>query len=123
MPIPSVTPSGPPSLLSPNNGEKFYGSKKRIPFTFQPFELGANEWYRLQIDFRDRKNEAASWCGWSKGTTILFPSEYHDDSWQIDRTFRWHVNVAISDADPPSTCDAPVSSMSAPSEERLFYWY
>ncbi len=122
MPTPTPILLAPPSLLGPKNGEKIYGAKRIILLTFQPVELQASEWYRVQVDLHDRDNRAASWCGWSQETTVRFPAEYYDDSWQLDRTFRWHVNVAVSDANPPSTCAAATISMGAASEDRVFYW-
>jgi hypothetical protein len=85
--------------------------------------LQANQWIRVEVIFHNRTNNFANWCGWSKGAPLQFPSSYHDDSWQPDRTFRWHVNVAESEANPPSTCAAEAIIISSPSPEWTFFWY
>jgi Double zinc ribbon len=122
-PTATAVPLPPPLLLAPPNGAKLNGPHKAIVLSFHPTELRANEWYRVEVLFKDRENRGAGWCGWTKGTTLLFPSSYYDDSWQLDRTFRWHVQVFASSVDLPSTCGAPATPVGAPSADWVFYWF
>ncbi len=120
----TLTPLSAPALLSPENGAKFQGSRKTVVLAFQPTEgLSANQWYRVQVDFKDRDDQATSWCGWSKGEAVLFPPDYYGDSYPFDRAFRWHVELVASSSTPPTTCSAPTTSVSAPSAIWVFYWY
>ncbi len=125
-PVPTATSSPalrPPLLVAPANGERMSGRKRIINLTFQPVELGPKQWYRIQVDFKDREDRFASWCGWTRDNFIRFPMDYYDDTWQLDRTFRWQVKIVNSDANPPSTCAAPSADQSPASPVWTFYWY
>jgi RNA polymerase subunit RPABC4/transcription elongation factor Spt4 len=121
---PTATSFPPPILVSPPNGTSFSGPKDRIIFSFtSAAPLEENQWFRLEVVFQNRTNNFANWCGWSKGGPLQFPMSYRDDSWQLDRTFRWHVNIADSPLSHPSTCAAEATIVSPPSVEWTFYWY
>ncbi|MGB8646500.1 MAG: zinc ribbon domain-containing protein [Anaerolineae bacterium] len=113
-----------PVLESPADGQPVYGPHKRIALSFHGMApLREHDWFRIQVDFKDRNNQFASWCGWGQSNSILLPSSYYDDSWQLDRTFHWHVNIAETNVALPSTCSAPTLHLGAPSPEWTFYWY
>ena len=54
--------------------------------------LGEHDWFRVQVDFKDRNNQPWTWCGWSRSNTIIFPADYYDES--IDGA----VNVTVIDS-------------------------
>ncbi len=113
-----------PVLESPVDGQSLYGPRKRITFNFHGMApLREHDWFRIEVDFMDRTNQFANWCGWSQSNSIDLPNAYYDDSYQMNRTFRWHVNIAETATDSPSTCAAPTIHLSAPSPEWTFYWY
>jgi hypothetical protein len=130
----TFTPQAPPTrvattaprltLVAPADGEKIIGSRKVVELSFQPLDtLGANEWYRVQVDFLNRNGEPESWCGWTQETSLRFPPEYFDDSSPVARSFKWHVNVARTDVSQPMNCEAAATMISAPSGTWTFYWY
>jgi hypothetical protein len=128
LPSPTATPTAtsylPPILLAPGDGAKISGPKARVLLTFtSAMPLQANQWFRVEVIFRDRSNNFADWCGWTKDSSVQFPISYYDASWQLDRTFLWHANIAESAASPPSTCAADAIIVSPPSTEWTFYWY
>jgi hypothetical protein len=111
-------------LLSPADGAKLSGSKQIVILRFTTdLALQANEWYRVEVVFKSRTYSFANWCGWTKDHLIQFPASYYDASWQLDRTFRWHVTIAQAEPNPPSTCQALSTDVSPHSAEWTFYWY
>jgi hypothetical protein len=129
-PLPALTATPAPTslqspiLLAPANAAKLYGPKKNILLYFKSdVTLHADEWFRIEVIFKDREFKFANWCGWSKDSFIQFPWTYYEDSWQGDRAFHWHVSIAQSQTDSPSTCAASATDVSPPSAEWTFYWY
>lgn len=123
-PIPTVIPMAAPALVSPGDGERISGSNKRVDLTFQPAQpLGAQEWFRLQVDFLDRAGNPVSWCTFTRNSSEEFPHEFFDDSSPNVRSFLWRVGVVHSNQFNPSTCDAPYDILSAPTDPWTFYWY
>ncbi|HZQ08764.1 MAG TPA: hypothetical protein VFD70_19430 [Anaerolineae bacterium] len=121
--IPTTVPVPAPSLVSPKDGERILGANKRITLTFQPAQpIGAEQWYRVQVDYLDRAGQPVSWCSFSKFTTFPFPPEIFDDSSPLVRSFLWRVSVVHSSLPEPATCDAQYEPLSAPSDVRTFYW-
>ncbi len=124
----TLTPSAlaipPPRLLGPRNGEQFSGPNKKIFLSFQPSQpLRENEWYHVRVEFKDRAGATVNWCGWTKETTVQFPS-YYDDASPDDRAFAWRVNVVRTEIDLPEGCRAVTpGNSSEPSEQWTFYWY
>lgn len=122
IPTPILVP--PPKLIAPTDGERIQGANKVIALTFQPVQpLGAQEWYRLQVDYLDRGGNPVSWCAFTKNSALEFPREVYDDSSPNVRSFLWRVNVVRANQFNPATCDAPYDVLSAPSEVWTFYWY
>ncbi len=118
------TSLAPPMLLAPVNGAKLNGSKRNIVLLFQSgVALQPDEWFRIEVVFKDREDRFANWCGWTKDSSIQFPWGYYEDSWQQDRSFHWHVSITQSLTDMPSTCAASVTEISPPSPDWTFYWY
>lgn len=123
-PIPTRVPVASPVLISPTDGERIIGPNKRVLLQFQPAQpLGAQEWYRVQVDFLDRAGNPVSWCGFTRESAQEFPRDFFDDSSPNVRSFLWRVNVVQSGQFNPATCDAPYDTVSAPSDVRTFYWY
>lgn len=123
-PVPTRVPVQPPQLVSPTDGERILGANKRVELRFQPAQkTGAQEWYRVQVDFLDRAGQPVSWCAFTKLDTFEFPREFFDDSSPTVRSFLWRVNIVRSNQVEPSTCDAPYEVLSAPSQVWTFYWY
>ncbi len=111
-------------LTGPGYGHIFSGPGEAVDLTFHgSVPLAANQWFRVQIDYKDRNNVMISWCGWSRSNAIRFPRDYFDDSWQMTREFRWHVNLVETSLRVPSTCAAAVDNSSPDSPAWLFYWY
>jgi hypothetical protein len=122
--IPSPIPVQAPQLVAPADGERIAGANKTVLLQYQPAQvLGAQDWYRVQVDFLDRAGNPVSWCGFSKESQQEFPSAYFDESSPNVRSFLWRVNVVRSNQAVPTTCDAPYDLLSAPSEVRTYYWY
>lgn len=123
-PVPTSTTYPSPILFGPPNGVTESGRKQPIILMFTSASgLGPTEWYKVEVIFKSRTFSFANWCGWTKEQFIRFPMSYYDESWQYDRTFKWHVNIAESSANPPSTCAADALVTSPPSAEWTFYWY
>lgn len=123
-PIPSPIPVSSPKLVSPTDGERVRGANKHILLSFQPAQpIGAQEFYRLQVDYLDRAGRPVSWCAFTQQSALEFPRELFDDSSPNVRSFLWRVNVARAQQINPRTCDAPYQVLSAPSEVWTFYWY
>jgi len=121
--IPTPIPVPAPKLLAPQDGERIIGPNKRIVLTFQPAQpIGAQQWYRVQVDYLDRSGQPVSWCSFSKYTSFEFPHEIFDDSSPLVRSFLWRVSVVRSALPEPATCDAQYEPLSAPSDVRTFYW-
>lgn len=128
QPLPTLAPSptsyAPPVLLSPLSGARLSGRKQAVVLTYAyPQILLPNNWFRVEVIFKDPAGNFANWCGWTKDYAIRFPIPYYDDSWPYDRTFRWHVAIAQAGTDLPSTCQASYSDVSALSQDWIFYWY
>jgi hypothetical protein len=122
--IPTPIPVPPPKLIAPTDGERIQGANKHVILTFQPAKpIGAQEWYRLQVDYLDRTGQPVSWCAFTKDSALEFPRDLFDDSSPNVRSFLWRVNVVETNQVNPSTCDAPYNVLSAPSEVWTFYWY
>lgn len=122
--VPTAVPVPPPKLVSPTDGERVQDANKRIPLSFQPAQpIGAQEWYRLQVDYLDREGQPVSWCAFTKASALEFPREFFEDSSPNVRSFLWRVNVVHSDEVSPVTCDAPYQMLSVPSDVWTFYWY
>jgi len=123
-PTPTPIPVPPPKLIAPTDGERIQGANKHVILTFQPAKpIGAQEWYRLQVDYLDRTGQPVSWCAFTKESALEFPRDLFDDSSPNVRSFLWRVNVVQTHQVNPSTCDAPYDVLSAPSEVWTFYWY
>lgn len=127
-PPPTLTPSPtsypPPILQSPSSGAKLSGRKQAVILAYtSPGSLQPNEWFRVEVIFKDPAANFANWCGWTKDNSIRFPIPYYDDSWPFDRTFRWHVTIARAEAESPSTCQAVYTDLTPPDQEWIFYWY
>ncbi len=116
----TATPFPPPVLLAPPDQAAIVGPRRFLWLSFRPSAtLPEQGWYRIEVDFQDREDRPATWCGWTQGTGIYFPGDYRDDSWQFDRLFRWRVQVFHSqnvNIDP-----AGLKPFSPPSVERAFY--
>jgi len=123
-PIPTVIPVAAPKLVSPTDGERVIGANKRIELQFQPAQpLGAQEWYRVEVNYLDREGDAVGWCDFKDKSPFEFPRNYFDESSPNVRSFLWRVNVVASNQIAPKTCDAPYDILSAASEVWTFYWY
>lgn len=123
-PIPTPIPVPPPKLVAPADGERIQGANKQIVLTFQPAQpLGAQEWYRVQVDYLDRASRPVSWCAFTRDNAFKFPREIFDESSPNVRSFLWRVNVVRASQVNPTTCDAPYDILSAPSEAWTFFWY
>ena len=122
--IPTAIPVPPPKLVSPSDGERVQGGNKRIALAFQPAQpIGAEDWFRMQVDYLDRLGRPVSWCAFTKASALEFPRELFEDSSPNVRSFLWRVTVVRSDQISPATCDAPYQVLSVPSEVWTFYWY
>lgn len=122
--IPTPIPVPSPKLVAPAENERIQGANKRIALTFQPAQpLGAQDWYRVQVDYLDRIGQPVSWCAFTKASAMDFPRELFDEASPNVRSFLWRVSVVRSEQFSPATCDAPYQTLSAPSEAWTFYWY
>ncbi|MCG3140680.1 MAG: hypothetical protein HDKAJFGB_01791 [Anaerolineae bacterium] len=123
-PVPTQVPIPPPKLVAPTDNERIQGANKRIALTFQPAQpIGAQEWYRVQVDYLDRVGQSVSWCAFTKANALDFPRELFEETSPNVRSFLWRVNVVRAEQFAPSTCDAPYQLLSAPGEAWTFYWY
>ncbi len=123
-PVPTAIPVPPPQLVAPTDNDRIQGANKRIALTFQPAQpIGAQEWYRVQVDYLDRIGQPVSWCAFTKASALDFPRELFDEASPNVRSFLWRVNVVRAEQFSPATCDAPYQVLSAPSEAWTFYWY
>jgi hypothetical protein len=123
-PVPTAVPVSAPQLVSPGDGERILGGNKHVFLKFQPAApIGAQQWYRVQVDYLDRTGQPVSWCEFTKESALEFPQDYFDNSSPSVRSFLWRVGVVRSNQVLPQTCEAQYETLSAPGQVWTFYWY
>jgi RNA polymerase subunit RPABC4/transcription elongation factor Spt4 len=115
-----------PTLIGPDDQTKFQGPHKIIVLSWEArAPLAGTDYYRVILTFNHRDWGVVPFCFFTQPPYFRVPTDLYDDAAALPdpREFRWNVTLVHAPEVNPSSCETPVTPLSATSATRVFVWY